>query len=204
MAKKSFPGEGSFVVGRKSNGRNRNFSNLTGPTLSPANPADGGGVGDDGTVIINPPALPTLPVFPDFTIMGCKELGATIEDLKQTLNAPSLVANTKEWVDAYVSAINMATALYNSKGCATTPDGGSGTGGGGTPPIKVTVNNNPPLITTTSGIPGASAGFPAMGGGGGGGSSSPAAAAKAKKAFPWVLVIFGGAVLYFFTAKKSS
>ena len=203
MSKKSFPGEGSFVVGRKSNGRNRNFSNLTGPTLSPANPADGGGVGDDGTVIINPPALPTLPVFPDFTIMGCKELGATIEDLKQTLNAPSLVANTKEWVDAYVNAINMATALYNSKGCATAPDGGSGTGGG-TPPIEVTVNNNPPLITTTSGVPGASAGFPAMGGGGGGGSSSPAAAAKAKKVFPWLLVIFGGAALYFFTAKKSS
>ncbi len=197
----SFPGQGSFVVDRK-NRSGKSFSNMNGPILSGAYPTGDipsdppiktDGPNDDGT--INPPALPSLPTFPDFSVMGCKELGAQIEYLKQTVNAPSLVANSPEWTAAYMAAINNATALYNSKGCATSGD---------TQPVVVTVNNNPPLITSGTGVPGASAGFPTYGGGGGGGSSAGATAAtKAKKPFPWLWVVIGGAVLYFITKKSS-
>lgn len=186
----SFPGQGSFVV-RRTNGSKKNFSNIVGGPLTSL-PTDGGGGGggaDDGGIVTNPPALAIMPVFPDFAAMGCKELGVAIEQLKQTMNAPSLVANPPEWTAAYVAAINNATALYNSKGCATSPDG---------PPVNVTVNNNPPVITS-SGVPGASAGFPS--GGGGGGAASPAAT-KTKKDFPWLWVIIGGVALYLFTTKK--
>lgn len=187
----SFPGQGSFLVVRK-NGTKQNFSNMIGGGIltSPSNGGGGPLGADDGGVVMNPPALPSMPVFPDFAAMGCKELGAQIEYLKQTVNAPSLVANSPAWTAAYMAAINNATALYNSKGCATSGD---------TQPVVVTVNNNPPLITA-SGVPGASAGFPSIGGGG---SASPATT-KAKKAFPWLWVVIGGAVLYFITSKKSS
>ena len=188
--KLSFPGQQSFTVKKISN---RNFANIDGPILTPPNPTDinpNGTPKDDGGVVINPPILPVLPVFPDFTIMTCTELAQSIKQLTETYNAESLVVKNPDWLTAYQNAINSATALYNSKGCAVTP----------APDPKlppVVINNNPPPIL--SGLPGGG-----IVGGSGSGASTPTTTSTPKKSFPWLWVVIGGIALLMFSSDEKA
>jgi len=182
------------------------------PAVTPVDnpPVDGPKEIDPGPM--NPPALPVMPVFPDFSTMTCDQLANMIANMKNTVNAPSLVANDPAWTQAYNDAISKAQALYDSKGCSVKPPE---TGGIKTPPpspdgiknpVGITIVNNPaPTTTTLGGVPGATAGVP-MGGGGfsGGSSGSATTKAAAKKSLPWLwigIAVVGG---YFLLSGKKA
>lgn len=220
----SFPGENAFIVQphrRDVTGKYTNFIAADGVDAGAINtggvgtgggggvgPTDNGGI-DAGGGPKNPPALPVMPTFPDFTTMSCKELLQAAQDYKTTLTAPSLVAHDPAWELAYSNAIAQVMALYESKGCSINPGGGGtgtggGTGGTGTGGVDVTVNNNPnvpPLVTTN--VPGAGS----IGGGGGGssstGSSTKPAAAATKSHLWWWVIGLGVAGYFFMNSGKS-
>lgn len=89
---------------------------------------------------IDPPALPVLPVFPDFNNMTCDALKAEIKSYTDLINTGKM--NTAV-VSAYNTGISDATSIYNKKCGATTTSGsggvlpaflggfGGGSGGGG-------------------------------------------------------------------------
>ena len=61
-----------------------------------------------------------VPMFPDFSKMSCIDLANQIDNMKQTLAAPSLVARDASWIIAYQKAIASATATYQT-GCQHIP-----------------------------------------------------------------------------------
>lgn len=176
----SFPGEKSFIVGRR-----KKYSSIDATSDEGTKPP----VQPDGGPTVDPPVLPTMPSFPDFNTLTCQELDAAIRSYKAFLTTPSFAPYHPDVIQAYNDAIQKATIVYNAKGCAT------GGGGGQTPPVIIvptSVTDNAAAAINT--VPGASGGM--MGGGGGGGSETKPSAAK-KKAFPWLWVLGAGAVLYF-------
>lgn len=212
IQKLGFPGENMFIVNahrKQPDGSYRNYVQADG--IGTATPADT--PVDNGGGVMNPPALPTLPIFPDFTIMTCQELLNTITDLKTTLNAPSFVANSSEWTLAYTNAIATCQALYDSKGCALSQSGSGGTtdsGGVKSPPIVLPPN--PPGTTVIIGgtVTPLPAGSGAIFGGSGGGGAAPSAttatkaAATGKKSYTWLWIAAAVAAGYYFFAGKDS
>ncbi len=207
--KLAFPGQQNFVVGAKGANRFSNFlPGLTGApvdttgagTVDTGVKTGGGGPTLDGGPTLNPPALPVMPVFPDFTIMDCSTLADAISNMISTVNAQSLVIKNQDWLDAYNNAITSAQSIYKTKGCVVgsggptgilTPAGGDGTSTTGT--------------GSGSGAGAVSGGILGLGGlsGGGAGSTTPAATTT-KKPIPWLWIAVGAGLLYLLMSGKKS
>lgn len=94
----SFPGQGKFVIPRGYPG----YRNLDG--------------GDD---VMNPPALPVLPIFPDFQSMSCNELQNAIAEYQVNAQSPLITGNSQDIKDMYLKAAADATLVFKAKGCTT-------------------------------------------------------------------------------------
>lgn len=122
--------------------------------------------------------------FPDASAMSCQQLLQHINDLKYKLDTECLYSKNAECASSYADAIKTATEIYNTKGCSVksspivVPD----------PPVKIREPFLPAFPSPAIGI--TNAGTPVT--------------TNSKKAFPWLWVVIGGALLYLFTSNKSS
>ena len=99
MKKIGFPGQESFVVGKR-------YKRLMS--------ADGG----EDIIIMNPPALPVLPLFPEFNNMSCDELAAAVAEYKKNSEDISMTGGSDEVKNMYLNAMNKANEIYLQKGCS--------------------------------------------------------------------------------------
>lgn len=189
MAK--FPGQGSFIVKKRPG-----YSSIDGAVVDGSKMAGDNG-NDTGGGPMNPPALPSMPTFPDFGALTCAQLDAEIRSYKAWLSTPTFSPNDPALVQAYQDAITKASTVYNSKGCQI----GSNDGPIKNPPILIVPTSvTDTAAAATSTVPGASAGVP---GGAGGGSGSGGGTKAKKSSYTWLWVIGGAVVAYFvFGGKK--
>lgn len=168
-----------------------------GPALNPpALPAyDMPPTPTDGPVL-NPPALPDMPPtdtvmvsFPDWNSLSCDAIKAGILDLQ---NALTVIRVPQSVRDEYNRQISLGKSIYESK-CRKADTAPTSTGGG----IGILLGG-PGYISSPKGGPtgGPTRGSSGASGAGGGEKK------EEKKPFPWLLIVVGGAALYFLTKGK--